>query len=422
MGKEYYSIKDGKIFLTPTLGQEEREIGEVKNSEEETVAYFTKRFDLLRGKIDTLKEKIDTAENKGSFMMKLVHLKESLITYNGLGDFEGLSNELSEIEKSLLENINHNRDRNILIKKDIISKLTPLIESDNWTDDFVSIKELQGHWNKTGKAAEEEEEALTSEFKNKIEQFFKKPVDNLSDLQKELISTRTQEYEFVIEDAEKLLVGKLKNNLKPFKALQDKWKELKEIPAYLYEPLLAKYKEIGDRYFTALKAISNTPNKRPQRPTFNLDVPKEWERITTESEALYDEIDVYVGIKKAKKLQHELKELKKAARKRGFRGEFKVKAAFEYVFEKQYVEYRLRSKNEGFESWDPEKQKKERINTLNYLIQKNEEEIKQIELNRETMVFKETNEDFARMFDSRLTTHLRKLKAKQRLLIESKIN
>lgn len=419
MGNQHHIIKDGKIFLLPTLGQDEREIGEVKNSEEETVQYFEKRFAVLNEKIEALKEKIEAAENKGSFLMKLLHMKESLLTYNGLGDFEDLQTTLTALEESLQGKINNNRERNITVKKDIIARLKPFIESDNWTEDFDKVKEIQAQWNKTGKAAEHEEVELTAEFKTEIEKFFKKPVEQLSAIEKELVSTRTQEYEFIIEDANKLLVGKLKDNLRAFKELQSKWKELKEIPSHIYEPLIVKYKELGDRYFTALKARTNN-GTRQSRPQPRIDVTAEWERIASESEKLFLAEDMNLAIRQTKKLQYELKELKKAARKKGFRGENKVRDAFEYVFEKQYIEYRVKSKTENFSALSQESQQKELIKTVSYLIQKNEEEIKQIELNKEKMVFNETNTDFARMFDSRLSSHLRKLKAKQRYLSELK--
>ena len=419
MGNQHHIIKDGKIFLLPTLGQDEREIGEVKNSEEETVQYFEKRFAILNEKIEALKEKIEAAENKGSFLMKLLHMKESLLTYNGLGDFEALHTTLTVLEESLQGKINNNRERNITVKKDIIARLKPFIESDNWTEDFDKVKEIQAQWNKTGKAAELEEVELTTEFKTEIEKFFKKPIEQLTDIEKELVSTRTQEYEFIIEDANKLLVGKLKDNLRAFKELQAKWKELKEIPSHIYEPLIVKYKELGDRYFTALKARTNN-GTRQHKPQPRIDVASEWERIASESEKLFLAEDMNLAIRQTKKLQYELKELKKTARKKGFRGENKVRDAFEYVFEKQYIEYRVKSKTENFSALSQESQRKELIKTVSYLIQKNEEEIKQIELNKEKMVFNETNTDFARMFDSRLSSHLRKLKAKQRYLSELK--
>ena len=415
MAQQHYYIQDGKIFLNPTLNQPAREIGEVKNSEDDTVNYFVNRFEQFQEKVNILKQKIEEAENKGSFMMKLVHMKDSLLKLNGIGDFESIWNSLIEQEQSLQVQISHNRDRNVTIKSDIIDKLIPFIESDNWTDDFESVRELQSFWNKTGKAAEKEEEQLTVRFKQHVEQFFKKPIEQLSELQQELVTARTQQYEFIIDDAAKLLKGNLKDNLNEVKELQLKWKELKEVPSHIYEPLLAKYKAIGDEFFTALKAKNN---KRPQGPRIDADA--EFEKIIAESNELYTIEDLNNGVKKAKTLQFRLKELKRIARKKGFRGEGQLRAAVEYIFEKQYLDYRVRSKFQGYDNYDAERKKKEKISALNYMIQKNEEEIKQIEFNKEKMVFNESNEDFARIFDSRLTTHLRKLKAKQRLLDELK--
>ena len=41
-------IKDNKVFLKGFLGQEDREIGEVKEDEASTISYFEARFEQIK--------------------------------------------------------------------------------------------------------------------------------------------------------------------------------------------------------------------------------------------------------------------------------------------------------------------------------------------------------------------------------------
>ncbi len=417
MSNQYHTIKDGKIYLLPTLGQPEREIGDVKNSEEETVSYFSNRFSLLKSKIEELKKNIEEANNKGSFMMKLLHLKESIKTYNGIGDFEGLLNDLNETETLLSAGIEQNRAKNATIKNGIIDQAKELAASDNWTEDIEKIKELQSHWNKTGKAAEELETELQKNFKDTVGTFFNKSVEQLDALQKELVSVRVQQYEFLIAEAKKLLQGNLKENANAFKELQTKWRELSEIPSNLYEKLIIEFKELGNSFFTQLKSKSK-PSKQKYKP--QVDPKEAWEKISQQAETLFTMKNIHEAVTLAKKLQTELKELKYTSRKKGFRGEGKLRAACEYVFEKQYLEKKVKERVDNFDQLSDAAQRKEKINFLRFIIKKGEEEINQMEQNKDKMVFGENNQDFARIFDSRLSSYSRKLKAKTRILDELK--
>ena len=83
--------KDGKLFLSGWMKNPDREIGEVRDEDlEKSISFFTARFEDLKQKINEVAEKIDATENKGSFLMKLLHLKEQLPNHDGLGDYTEL--------------------------------------------------------------------------------------------------------------------------------------------------------------------------------------------------------------------------------------------------------------------------------------------------------------------------------------------
>src|SRR5690554_4625643 len=101
MEHPYGYIKENKVYLKGFLNQEDRVIGEVKEDEESTLKYFEDRFQTVKEKVDKLKQDIEENQNKGSFLMKLIHLRDSLMQYDALGDFVPLIEELNNLESYL---------------------------------------------------------------------------------------------------------------------------------------------------------------------------------------------------------------------------------------------------------------------------------------------------------------------------------
>jgi predicted ribosome quality control (RQC) complex YloA/Tae2 family protein len=126
MEHPYGYITDNKVYLKGFLNQPDRVIGEVKEDEASTIKYFEDRFSSLLEKIEALKKDIEENQNKGSFLMKLIHLKDSLLEYDALGDFVPLIEELEKIQVSLEEIIKKNRERNLEIKRMIRIGKKPL--------------------------------------------------------------------------------------------------------------------------------------------------------------------------------------------------------------------------------------------------------------------------------------------------------
>lgn len=415
MSKEFYIIKEDKIFLVSNLDGTEREIGSVKKSEEETIEYFTQRFAVLVQKVCDLEKDVNKATNKGSYLMKLIHLTDSLSKYNGIGDFLSLKEKLDAVKITLEEGIDTNRIKNVEIKKELLGQLAELIKSDNWTDDIEVVKGIQLHWNKTGKADPEEEQKLSEAFKESTKQFFNKAQSQLSERQQELVANRIQSYKFIIDDAQTFLNGKIKDHVDEFKALQSKWREQKEVPTNVYEPLLEKFKELGNQFFDKLKSQKKPINTRRQP---KIDPYAEWEKLSNKAESLYKFTAFDKAVNEAKHLQRKLRDLKYTSRKRGFRGEGKFRAACEYVFERHYLERKIRERITDYDQLNEADQQKEKVKLLRFLIGRDQEEINQVERNKEEMVIDQANSDFAKMVNSRLTTFSRKLKAKQRIMEE----
>ena len=112
MSVEFGYVKDGKVFLKSFRRYADRAIGEVRDTEENALNYFVKRFSVMEGKVEKLVTGIETAQNKGSYLMSLQHLKEAVLLYNALGDFDALLKKLESAEERLEELIQQNRIKN----------------------------------------------------------------------------------------------------------------------------------------------------------------------------------------------------------------------------------------------------------------------------------------------------------------------
>ena len=55
---EYAYIKDNKVFLKGYLDMPDRQIGEVKRTEEEAFQYFVNRYDIAVKKVEVLEKEL----------------------------------------------------------------------------------------------------------------------------------------------------------------------------------------------------------------------------------------------------------------------------------------------------------------------------------------------------------------------------
>lgn len=154
------------------MGQKDREIGEVKEDEASTIAYFENRFALLEQKVEKLKKDIADNHNKGSFLMKLVHLKESLHESDALGDFTRLIQDLEHQEEYLNEIIAENRAKNLELKQALIKEAESMTNDTDWKATTEFYKQLKLRWIKTGPVDKAIEAEIEEEFESYVQNFF----------------------------------------------------------------------------------------------------------------------------------------------------------------------------------------------------------------------------------------------------------
>ena len=119
-------VKEDKVYQQSWGDHPEREIGEVRDGDvEKSVQFFQERYADLERKINDVTTKIDETENKGSFLMKLVHLREHLPAHDGLGDYLALHERIVSYE-NLVKDIIQQQNRRLLafgLKETILGQL-----------------------------------------------------------------------------------------------------------------------------------------------------------------------------------------------------------------------------------------------------------------------------------------------------------
>lgn len=234
-------IKDDKIYLKGWSSYPDKEIGEIRDGDlEKSVAYFVEKYKELSKKVEDVIQKIDSHDNKGSFLMKLLHLKELLPQHEGLGDYADLAEKVDRYESLIGDIIQKNRERNTEIKSALIKEAEETVEVTNWRDGTEKVNDLKARWIKTGNAEEDKNETLEQEFWKIIQGFFERKKNFYEDKQK-LLVFRKKQYEDLVDEASKVNELSGKERFDKVKELREQWKEVGGVPSDVFKPLVQQF-------------------------------------------------------------------------------------------------------------------------------------------------------------------------------------
>jgi len=249
----YGYIADGKVFLKGYLHYPDREIGIVKETPEKALEYFEKRYQDAKKKVEDLAESIEKAENKGSFLMKLIHLRSHLLEFKGLGDFPVLLAKLDDLETFLRGLIDNNRQRNLEIKKGIVEELTALINDTNWKETGEKIEDIKSRWIKTGAVEAHLQEEMENKFGTLIKTYYQNK-KNFFKQKAEELKHRLNQYRILVDKASILkLSDDFENAANQFKQMQQEWKTIGKIPQKKMEKFWERFKKINNEFFFRYK-------------------------------------------------------------------------------------------------------------------------------------------------------------------------
>jgi hypothetical protein len=360
-------IADDKVFLKGYLSYPDREIGIVRDSDEKSLQYFVARFEAIQKKFEDIKASVETAENKGSFLMKLLHLRSKLLTYNGLGDFLSLLKSISDLESDISIYILNNREKNLAIKQALLKESEAIKNSTDWKTVALALKELKTKWIKTGSAYKEYEEELNEQFNKNLEFFFEKRRVYFNK-QAEEIKEKLDKYNKLLSDIKKInRMGGGVTYLNEVKNIQKLWKDVGRVPAKKLGKVGTYFKKEIDIYFKNLKGSKDGFVPRKTGIALKKELLEMTENILN--------LGAPFNIGKVKQLQNDWKNVGKLAEPEDKDLNLKFRIACNEIFESHFLDRTAFNLIDGFYQKTPREQNQAKIDILDKSIRQDSKEL-----------------------------------------------
>ncbi|KAA3440090.1 DUF349 domain-containing protein [Rufibacter hautae] len=412
---KYGYIEGNQVWLKPFMHFPARQVGEVKEVPEESLYYFANRFENFKQKVESLLEKIATSENKGSFLMKVLHLKEQIEKYDAIGDFESLHQRLSAAEEEIKEAIAKNRDKNLATKITLIQQAEALQTSIDWQETTDKLKELRQNWIKTGPVDKALTDELEERFKTAVEVFFTRKKEFFQD-KKDMLSRTVDKYKALIAQSESVKNSEeWEETSKKLKDLQNQWKEIGgTLPRKMSNDLWNSFRAANNHFFERLKKHINS-QKTESKDKYLEDNLEKKRSLVAQAEALLDE-PVQQAVPKAKELQAAWKKIGPVKQEESDIVWESFLVACDKIFELSSLEHFMRKRPlpEGKNSEND--QLHARINALRDFIKYDKQELEVLETNLGRLNPNPGNEAFRSMLEGKIKNFNRKIRTKNELI------
>lgn len=402
-------IKDGKVFLRGFLGRNDREIGEVKESESSTIQYFEARFEQIKEKVAKLKTDIEENQNKGSFLMKLIHLRDSLFESDALGNFIPLIEELNQQEILLNEIILSNRSKNLEVKKGLILEAESLKNDTDWKETAEKFKELKLRWIKTGPVEKEINEEIEQQFNDAIQTFFENRRHFFEGLALQAEENIKVYEALVIQAREAHDLPDAKMAFEISKRIQKEWKEAGKVPAEKRQPLWDEFSKLNNRIFSRYKrGLNPGPQMHPR------EVLRKIEGMVEELKKMAHQPSSYAITTRAKAIQEDWKKLPMRKPKEANLPARSYQFFMDIIFEKAFLEKLANSKYEDFDQKNQQEQNQIKSSILKDLLHRDQGELETMQNNSDN--FRVETPDFEMMMKKKLSSLKRKVDVKNYIL------
>ena len=412
-------VEAGGVWLRPVLAQPARQIGLVKESDEASLCYFAQRFALLHTKVDTLLAKMAASENRGSFLMKALHLREQLLSYDGLGDFVELHRRLTEVDETIAVTVAHNREKNLATKLGFIKEAETLSQSVEWISAGEKVKDLRQGWLKTGPVDKAQADELEARFQDAIQVFFDRRKAFQSD--KKAMSSRVQtRYRDLIVQAENLKNSdQFETTSRQLKLLQQAWREVNgTLPKKLASELWTRFRSANNHFFERLKVHIAT-----QQVVGSPGAPASAEELLARKRALAERAEALMNvppqeaIHQAKALQAEWKQVGTVRGDESDRIWQRFMVACDKIFELSALEYHLRKRAGGEPPASaPSERARFRATTLRELLKDDHQELETLRDNLDKLSLSAANDAFREMLQTKIRSFERKIRTKNDLI------
>lgn len=264
---EYGFCQDGKVYINAYLNFPQREIGFVRNTEQEALDYFVNRFELAKTKVIQLASEINDVQNKGSYLTKVVQMKAYLAEFDGLGDFQPLFTQLDSLEVFLKDLIQNNQIKNLEIKRALIEDAKVIAGQEDVLQATEDLMELKAKWVKTGPVDKKYQDSLSENFQEVMDHFFLRRRAYFEEKNRQ-IDEKILTLQGYIDSVHQLRKAEdLDDSIIKVKELQKEWKNVIGLPPKKQSMLWKNFKKANDMFFekyNRVKGIEYKPRVDPR--------------------------------------------------------------------------------------------------------------------------------------------------------------
>ncbi len=402
-------IKGSDIYLKGFSDLPDRKIGEVKESEEQSIQYFVNRYETAKSKVDQLAVNITEAENKGSFLMKLIHLREKLKKHDGLGDYLPLFRQLDQLESDLKDLIASNKVRNEDIKTTLLKEFEPFGHVTDWKTATEEILSINDRWLKTGTVNKEKNDEFERLFSQNMQDFFDRRREYVEEKRK-VTEIRLRKMQDLIGRVRKINVREPGFNLRDkVDKLRKEWAGIGQVPIrdkkYLEKDFNYKISQLFKD-----KGPSRTTATTPEELQRNLSLKKELIEKAVELE----KNDSFLELQS---LQEEWQKIGLIPKEdyKGLTGQFKTLC--DRAFEKRFLEQLAQNKDDSYNGKNNREKTRFKIILLKDLLKRDENDLQSFLNNMDKF---NRDQKFDKVMSNKLLNQKRKVTVKRQLLNELK--
>ncbi|GGH53638.1 DUF349 domain-containing protein [Dyadobacter endophyticus] len=411
LNDEYGYVKDSKVFLKGYLDFPDRQIGEVKRTEQEAIDYFKNRFNIVLNKVEQLEREIDEALNKGSYLTKLIQLQRKLKGFDALGDFVPLLRRLEEKEEYLKGLIEVNQLKNLEIKRALIEDVKVAAAVTDYATATDQIQEIKAKWIRTGPVDKEYQEEIETTFQQILDDFFQRRRDYF-DEQNKLNQARIEEYERLIKITKTLSYSRdLDDAYSKARDVRNAWNNVGEVPPKRFFKVNKAYRHFLKLFYDKYNAAKGIEPKVRVDPRI-----VEQQKLLAEAETLLRSPDIIEASQAAKALLSKWKEIKIPFKLADKELAEKFRMVCDKIFELSYLARVISRKYPAFDLKSPEEQLRTKYRELEWLTkrEKSDLEFAQLEFDRTATGDPEQDKQAV----GRINIQKRKVQMKERILVE----
>ncbi|AQG81380.1 DUF349 domain-containing protein [Spirosoma montaniterrae] len=407
---EYGYVLDGKVFLKGYLDYPDRQIGEVKRTEQEALDYFKNRFIIAENKVSQLEKDIEEAQNKGSYLTKLVQLRKKLISFDALGDFPPLLDRLDAQEKILNELITVNQLKNLEIKRALIADAEAIVDSTEWRQTADELQEIKTKWIKTGPVDKTVEGEVEGRFQELLDGFFTRRREFFNE-QNKVIQERLDKYDELIRLAFRAnRLGDLDAAFQEVRRLNNAWKQVGEVPIKKSGKLYKQFKKATTMFYTKYNEAKGIVIEKRIDPRIEAQM-----KMVDEVEKLSRQSDIFAAAERAKVLLNSWKEVKVPFKMQDKSLNDRFRAACDKIFELSYLGRVLARKYPAFDLKSQAEQIRTKIREMEYLVRREKSDLQFALQDADGL---DPNKDEDKQILNKINTQKRKIAMKETILRE----